>query len=91
MEQKVARKLKIYDQSNGVRSVPTLMIKGEWFKGFGFNSGDYVEVKCEKEKLIITRLDEKMISIVIDNLCPNCQTKFKKKTKYCSNCGFKLV
>lgn len=90
MEQ-TTRKLKIYDQSNGYKFVPTLMIKGDWVKEYGFNSGDYIEVKCENEKIIITKIEEENIPKVIDNFCKHCKRKFIKKTKYCPECVNKLA
>ena len=90
MEQKTTRTLKIYDQSNGNKGVPTLMIKGDWIKEFGFESGDYVEVKCENEKLIVTKIEEKMIPVLIGDICHHCRTKLKSKSKFCPDCGAKL-
>ena len=89
-QDKSIRRLKVYDQTNGHKSVPTLMIKGEWLNSFGFDSGDFIEVKCENEKLIITKIQEEQIPVLIGNVCKHCRVKLKSKTKFCPECGSKL-
>ena len=89
-EEKNVRRLKIYDQTNGHKGVPTLMIKGDWLNKFGFDSGDYIEVKCENEKLIITKLDVEEIPVILGNVCRHCKAKLNNKSKFCPECGGKL-
>lgn len=36
------------------KATPTIMLKGEWLKDFGFDIGGYVSVSCENGKLVIT-------------------------------------
>lgn len=59
----MARKLKIYKQSmsgTNYTQVPTIILKGQWLKEAGFNFGEYVEVICEGEKIILSKtLDSK--------------------------------
>lgn len=52
------RKLKIYKQSStNYRSVPTIILKGQWLSRYGFDSDSKIEVECEYGKLTI-RLQE---------------------------------
>jgi len=90
MEQKETRILKVIEQPTGYcTSAPTIILKGKWL-GQYFNLNDRVEVVCEKDKLTITRIEEEQIPYVAKDICPNCKTKIKKKTKFCSECGYKL-
>lgn len=47
------RKLKVYYQSAGDSSVPTILLKGKWLEKYGFTTGTYIAVECENEKLTI--------------------------------------
>ena len=40
--------------SNGAY-VPTIMLKGKWVGEYGFEAGDYFDVICENEKIIIKK------------------------------------
>ena len=54
----MARKLKVYEQSMSGRSytqVPTIILKGQWLKAAGFEAGQYVEVVCEGNKIILSK------------------------------------
>ena len=54
----MARKLKVYEQSmSGSRytQVPTIILKGQWLKAAGFEAGQYVEVVCEGNKIILSK------------------------------------
>ena len=55
MANKEIRNMKVYDQSGyHYKSTPTIMLKGQWLKELGFDSGTSITVKCEDGKLIIT-------------------------------------
>lgn len=46
------RKLKIYEMNGyGYRSVPAIMLKGEWLKTLGFNAGYKIVVECSDDAL----------------------------------------
>lgn len=38
------RKLKVYYQSAGDSSVPTILLKGKWLEKYGFTTGTYIAV-----------------------------------------------
>lgn len=48
------RKLKVYNQSMGPTyiQVPTIILKGQWLKAAGFETGNYVEVNCDGEYVL---------------------------------------
>ncbi len=47
--------MKVYEQSGyHYKSIPAIMLKGQWLKELGFEAGDYISVSCENGKLIIT-------------------------------------
>ena len=55
MANKEIRNMKVYEQSGyHYKSTPTIMLKGQWLKELGFDSGTSITVKCEDGKLIIT-------------------------------------
>ena len=54
----MARKLKVYKQSmsgSSYTQVPTIILKGQWLKAAGFEAGQYVEVVCEGNKIILSK------------------------------------
>ncbi len=56
MAKKDIRELTVTDQSGyHYKSTPTIMLKGQWLKEWGFEIGDKVGVKCEEGKLIIIK------------------------------------
>ena len=53
--QKTERELTVYGMSGyNYKDTPTIMMKGEWLKNFGFGIGDKYHVECKPGKLIIT-------------------------------------
>lgn len=53
------RELKVVEQSGyRYKPTPTITLKGQWLKEFGFNFGDKICVKCEDGRLIITQINE---------------------------------
>ena len=49
------RSIKVISQSgHNYKATPTIVLKGQWLKEFGFDIGDYVSITCENGKLVIT-------------------------------------
>ncbi len=56
MDTKKNREMKVYGTSGyKYKITPTIILKGEWLKETGFEIGQEIEVKCEKDKLTIRR------------------------------------
>ena len=54
----MARKLKVYEQSmsgSSYTQVPTIILKGQWLKAAGSETGQYVEVVCEGDKITLSK------------------------------------
>ena len=48
------RKLKVYDTSGkNYVPTPTIILKGQWLKQYGFDKHTPIQVSCEEGKLII--------------------------------------
>lgn len=57
--QKKIRELKVYEQSGyQYKRMPVIMLKGQWLKDLGFDSGDKIRVVCSNGRLVITKADE---------------------------------
>ncbi len=53
---KEVRNLTVIEQTGPhYKSTPTIMLKGQWLKDWGFEIGDKIEVKCEYGKLIVKK------------------------------------
>ncbi len=53
------RKLKVNAESGyHYKSVPTLKLKGDYLKNFGFNIDTKVSVRLDQERIIITPIKE---------------------------------
>ena len=49
------RRLKVHESSGyKYKPTPSILLKGDWLRQVGFNSGDQISVKCENGKLTIT-------------------------------------
>ena len=58
MTENKTRKLRVYGTSgHNYKETPTIMLKGQWLKEFGFETGQFYEVLCEDGKLTITKTD----------------------------------
>ena len=58
MAVKQYREMKVYEQSGyKYKATPTIILKGAWLTELGFEAGDLLEIKCEKNKLIITKVE----------------------------------
>lgn len=50
------RKIKVYAQSQNKKvNVPTIILKGDWLKKYGFNCNDNLELLCENGSIIIKK------------------------------------
>ena len=59
MNNNITRELKVYNQSQGDNgNIPTIILKGEWLRKFGFDCNDKIEVLCEDHKIIILKTDK---------------------------------
>ena len=60
MAYKKNRTLKVYEQSGyKYRTIPTIMLKGQWLAELDFQIGDNISVSCEEGKLVITKAELK--------------------------------
>lgn len=63
MADKQYREIRVYEQSGyKYKPTPTIILKGVWLADLGFEAGDLLEVKCEKCKLIITKVETAVVS-----------------------------
>jgi len=58
-KKKTKRQLKVVEQSGyKYKPTPTIILKGQWLREFGFVPGEIVEVYCESGKLYIAAMSE---------------------------------
>ena len=52
---KKERELKIYEMGGGLyqKSIPSIILRGDWLKAWGFNAGDKIVVECSEGELNI--------------------------------------
>ena len=63
--QKNKRNMKVYNQSGyKYRSTPTIMLKGQWLREYGFDPGMPICVQCEGGKLIITKQENSAVDLI---------------------------
>lgn len=56
MASKKNRKMKVYGTSGyKYKNIPTIILKGIWLEKSGFEIGEEIEVKCEKDRLLIVK------------------------------------
>lgn len=56
MANKKNRKMKVYGTSGyKYKNTPTIILKGMWLEKSGFEIGEEIEVKCEKDRLLIVK------------------------------------
>ncbi|AOY74728.1 SymE family type I addiction module toxin [Clostridium formicaceticum] len=48
------RTLKVYEGTGVNNRVPRVNLQGKWLQNYGFEIGAYIEVKCNKNMLVIT-------------------------------------
>ena len=56
------RDLTVGDIYRNGKKVPMLRVSGLWLEELGFQSGDFVRIRCEDGKLIITRNEEQVLA-----------------------------
>lgn len=84
------RSIKVYGMSGyKYRETPTIMLKGNWLKDFGFDIGNYVSISCENGKLVITPDAEKAAPVkaeseFMEREMKSLQKKFEAKRKSCT-------
>lgn len=51
-----SRKMTVY-KTTGTRyqHIPQIKMQGDWLEDAGFSIGDHIQVKCQKNRLIITK------------------------------------
>ncbi len=43
----------------GYQHVPQIKMQGGWLKDAGFSIGDHIQIKCQKNRLVITKSNPK--------------------------------
>lgn len=62
---KTERKMKVYEQSvYRYKPMPAIMLKGLWLKEYGFDSGIPITVRCDGDRLIITKSETSNTSTI---------------------------
>ena len=55
---KKERELKVYETSGYHRkTVPNIMLQGEWLRTWGFNIGDKIIVECSDGVLLVKKIE----------------------------------
>ncbi len=58
MAKKSVRNMKVCGQSRyQYKTIPSIMLKGQWLKDWGFEIDDEIVVKCEDGKLVISKAE----------------------------------
>ena len=52
----VSRDWKTWGYVTREKTVPSIILKGEWLRNLGFEIGERVDVECTEDKLIISRV-----------------------------------
>ncbi len=56
MDNKKYRELKVVEQAGyHYKPTPTIILKGQWLKDFGFEIGEKVAIMCEHNQLVISK------------------------------------
>ena len=59
MAKKSVRNMKVCGQSGyQYKTIPSIMLKGQWLKDWGFEIDDAIVVKCEDGKLVISKAED---------------------------------
>ena len=59
MAKKSVRNMKVYGQRGyQYKTIPSIMLKGQWLKDWGFEIDDAIVVKCEDGKLVISKVED---------------------------------
>lgn len=77
------RIIKSYNQSIGPNytQVPTILLKGQWLRKAGFESGEYVEVQVDGDKITLTKTEvpEKAEKASLEEKVKNLDKKQREK------------
>ena len=74
-----SRKLKVYEGSGwNYKSVPEIILKGDWLKQYGFTEDTPIHVLCEDGKLTITPRDPDPIPEKIGNILSSLSEKERR-------------
>ena len=58
MAKKSVRNMKVCGQSGyQYKTIPSIMLKGQWLNDWGFEIDDAIVVKCEDGKLVISKAE----------------------------------
>lgn len=56
---KTSRTLTVYGKiSKSDKEIPQIRFEGQWLKALGFLAGDRIQLDCEENRIIITKLPE---------------------------------
>lgn len=57
--EKSSRKLTVYGKTKQFnQTVPQIRFEGQWLNTLGFSVGDKIQLDCEENKIIITKLSD---------------------------------
>ena len=57
--EKKNRKLTVYKKTNShYRGIPQIRLEGDWLQSMGFSIGDNIQVSCEENRLVISKVLE---------------------------------
>lgn len=74
-----SRKLKVYEGSSwNYKSVPEIILEGDWLKQYGFTEDTPIHVLCEDRKLTITPRDPDPIPEKIGNILSSLSEKERR-------------
>ena len=52
----VSRDWRTWGHSTREKTVPSIVLKGEWLRNLGFEIGERVDVECSEDKIIISKV-----------------------------------
>ncbi|WP_080664455.1 SymE family type I addiction module toxin [Enterocloster clostridioformis] len=53
------KKLKVYEgRQRNYKSVPKIILSGQWLEAIGFSIGNQIEVEYSDDKIIVTKVTE---------------------------------
>ena len=53
------REMTVYKATNShYQGIPQIKMQGDWLKDMGFSIGDNIQVRCEKNRLVISKVLE---------------------------------
>lgn len=80
MANKEYRNMKVYEQGGyHYKSMPAIMLKGQWLRELGFEENTPIVVQCEDGILTITRADTEADYLDIPETVATCVAEPKAK------------